>query len=89
MNTISNLIENLTTELLNVNSHQNRDTRSPHKIFLILIMLARYSKGITSPAYFDEIRDPLIKLLEDFGPPTKTKKPNDPFFHLKNDGYYV
>jgi len=52
-------------------------------------MLARYSKGITSPAYFDEIRDPLIKLLEDFGPPTKTKKPNDPFFHLKNDGIWV
>jgi putative restriction endonuclease len=84
-----NIVKNITSEFLNVNSRKKGDIRSPHKIFLILIMLARYSKGLTTPVYFEEICEPLIKLLEDFGPPTKKKKPNDPFFHLLNDGIWV
>src|SRR5690349_24131162 len=35
---------------------------------------------------FDQLEDPLTRLLEDFGPPRKSPHPELPFYHLQSDG---
>lgn len=82
------IILDLTNKFSKVNSRKNGDVRSPHKIFLILLILSRYSKKEISDVRFEEIKNPLISLLENYGPPSKKQKPNDPFWHLKNDGVW-
>ncbi|MBN1264440.1 MAG: HNH endonuclease [Anaerolineales bacterium] len=61
------------------------DQRAPHKPLLLLIMLARVQQGNDRLASYDEIEEPLEKLLIEFGPSRKSIHPELPFWYLQYD----
>lgn len=62
--------------------------RAPHKPFLILLALAGLQRGDPRLTSYDELDQPLRKLLIDFGPPRKSYHPEYPFWHLQSDGLW-
>jgi putative restriction endonuclease len=79
-------------ELLNkiesINIWKKDGQRAPHKPLLILYALGQLqSAGITDLSYND-IYEPLKKLLIDFGPSRKIYYPEQPFVRLSNDGIW-
>jgi putative restriction endonuclease len=65
------------------------DRRAPHKPLLVLLMLGRYQRGDRSPLTFIDAQTKLARLLEEFGPPTRTPNVLDPFWRLQNDGVWM
>jgi putative restriction endonuclease len=62
--------------------------RAPHKPLLILLSLARLQRGEPRLIGFDELYDPLRRLLIEFGPCRKSFHPEYPFWHLQSDGLW-
>ena len=63
--------------------------RAPHKPLLLLLALGRLSRGEPRLAsYTDEIRKPLARLLDEFGPWRKAVHPEHPFWRLRGDGLW-
>ena len=67
---------------------QRGDARAVHKPLLVLLSLARLSRGEPPIAEFAQIEDTLKRLLEEFGPSGCEKSRNYPFWHLKSDGLW-
>lgn len=65
-----------------------RGERAPHKPLLVLLALASVQRGESRLMRFDEVEEPLRRLLEDFGPPRKSYHPEFPFWHLQSDGIW-
>ena len=65
-----------------------RGERAPHKPLLVLLALARVQRRESRLMTFDEVEEPLRRLLEDFGPPRKSYHPEFPFWHLQSDGIW-
>lgn len=63
------------------------DKRAPHKPYLILYALARWQNGETEISY-EDAEPNLVQLLREFGPNRKPYHPENPFWHLKNDGIW-
>lgn len=63
--------------------------RAPHKPLLILLALARLQAGDSADITFEEIQEPLARLLELYGPPVARVKPHYPFWFLKFDSIWV
>ncbi|AXG49188.1 phosphorothioated DNA-binding restriction endonuclease [Photorhabdus laumondii] len=65
------------------------DQRAPHKPLLLLYVLSEYKKGHGQLfKYGDEIHQPLLQLLTDFGPSRKEHYPSMPFWRLRRDGFW-
>ena len=63
--------------------------RAPHKPLLLLLALGRLSQGKPRLAsYTHEIRKPLSRLLDRFGPPRQVAHPEQPFGRLRSDGLW-
>jgi putative restriction endonuclease len=63
--------------------------RAPHKPLLILYALARLQRGEPRLVSFEELDEPLRKLLIDYGQPRRSFHPEYPFWHLQSDGLWV
>lgn len=63
--------------------------RAPHKPLLLLLALARISRGEARAISFRDIDEPLKALLREFGPPRKSVHPEYPFWHLQSDGVWL
>lgn len=59
--------------------------RHPHKPLLLLWLLARQQRGEVGPVSYEEVREPVDRLLAEFGTPAKRAKDRAamPFFHLE------
>ena len=62
-----------------LNVWRRGDERAPHKPLLVLFALSKLQAGAPRLIPFDEVEDPLSRLLEDFGPPRKSVHPELPF----------
>lgn len=71
-----------------VNVDRSHGPRAPHKPLLLLLMIARYVNGDERLVSFTEIEKPLENLLIEFGPHRKSYHPEQPFWHLYNDGIW-
>ncbi|MFO7609461.1 MAG: HNH endonuclease, partial [Candidatus Krumholzibacteriia bacterium] len=63
--------------------------RAPHKPLLLLLALARRSRGEPREIPYREVDAKLGALLREFGPPRKSFHPEYPFWRLQNDGIWV
>ena len=72
----------------NLNQAIYKGKRAPHKPLLILIALSMYQNGHDRLIKYKEIDENLKKLLIEYGPTTKSYKPELPFYHLKNDNLW-
>ena len=61
---------------------------APHKPLLTLLLLARAQRGESNQVAFEEIDQPLAGLLREFGPPTRSQRPEYPFWYLQSDGFW-
>ena len=69
-----------------INTWKRRGERAPHKPLLLLLALARLQRGESRiAAYESDVREPLRRLLIDFGPPRRAHKPENPFWYLRSD----
>lgn len=61
--------------------------RHPHKPLLLLWLLARQQRGQTGAVSYEEVQEPVDRLLAEFGTPAKHSKDRAamPFFHLESD----
>lgn len=64
------------------------EQRAPHKPLLLLLALARITRGEPRLTPFSELEADLSRLLREFGPPRRTQKPHYPFWRLQNDGLW-
>ncbi len=71
-----------------LNVWKRGDVRAPHKPLLVLLALGQLQAGSGRLLPYDEIDQPLTRLLEEFGPPRKSPHPELPFFHLQTDGVW-
>jgi putative restriction endonuclease len=72
-----------------LNVWRRGDERAPHKPLLVLYALGRLQAGVPGRLIpFDELEEPLARLLVEFGPPRKSVHPELPFFHLQTDGVW-
>jgi putative restriction endonuclease len=64
------------------------DERAPHKPLLLLLALSRIVQGLPRLVPFEEIEEPLARLLDTFGPPRQSFHPEYPFWRLQRDGLW-
>jgi putative restriction endonuclease len=82
-------IKELQKTIADITIWKKGDQRAPHKPLLLLYVLSRYKNGHSRLFHYgDEIRQPLMELLNSFGPQRKTHYPNMPFWRLKGDGFW-
>jgi putative restriction endonuclease len=75
--------------LLRLRQHKRAGLRSPHKPLLVLLALGRYAQAGSSDLRWSQAQTDLGRLLEDFGPPSKTGASQAaayPFTRLRADG---
>lgn len=72
-----------------INTWKRGSQRAPHKPLLILLALARVSRGEPREILYPEVDKTLRPLLLEFGPPRKSVHPEYPFWRLQNDGIWV
>ena len=72
----------------NLNVWKRGEVRAPHKPLLVLLALGRLQAGADRLLPYDELDQPLARLLEEFGPPRKSPHPELPFYHLQTDGVW-
>jgi putative restriction endonuclease len=53
------------------------------------MLLARAEAGLASRMSYEDIREPLTRLLREFGPSRRSYHPENPFWHLQSDGFWV
>lgn len=78
----------LLRQFRDLNVWRRGDERAPHKPLLVLYALGQLQAGVGRLIVFDQLEEPLARLLEDFGPPRKSPHPELPFYHLQNDGVW-
>ena len=64
---------------------QRGGERAPHKPLLLLYALGRLSRSEPRQMLYSEVKDNLIELLNEFGPPRHKQEPSYPFIRLSND----
>ena len=62
--------------------------RAPHKPLLVLFALGKLQSGAERLLRFEDLLDPLTKLLMEFGPSRSSYHPEYPFWRLQNDGLW-
>ncbi len=64
------------------------DERAPHKPLLLLLALGRVQRGEDRLVPFKDVREPLRRLLMEFGPSRDSYHPEYPFWRLQHDGLW-
>ncbi|MBI6549144.1 phosphorothioated DNA-binding restriction endonuclease [Xenorhabdus lircayensis] len=83
-------IKELQTAISNLSIWRKGDQRAPHKPLLLLYVLSQYQKGHERLFdYGEEIHQPLLNLLNHFGPKRKNHDPSLPFWRLRGDGFWA
>ena len=67
---------------------QRGDQRAVHKPLLVLLALARVSRGEAPMVEYVDLEDKLRKLLREFGPSGSDASRHHPFWHLQTDGVW-
>ena len=68
----------------NITIWRKGEQRAPHKPLLLLHVLSRYRQGHDRLFnYGFEIYEPLLDLLERYGPQRRDQRPDMPFWRLK------
>ena len=80
--------DSILQQFRDLNVWRRGEERAPHKPLLVLLALGRLQSGFPRLLPFDEIENPLTRLLEEFGPPRKSIHPELPFYHLQTDGVW-
>lgn len=80
--------DEIRTKLAKIKVASQAGQSALHKPFLLLITLAKYSRGEPRFFPFSEIEKDLTMLLVKYGPPRNTYHPEFPFWHLQNDGIW-
>lgn len=79
----------LQTAISNLNIWKKGDQRAPHKPLLLLYVLSQYQQGHDRLFnYGQEIHQPLLGLLNSFGPQRRNPSPTLPFWRLRGDGFW-
>ena len=60
-----------------------------HKPLLTLMLLARAAAGEDSRISYAAVREPLTRLLREFGLRRQSNHPENPFWHLQTGGFWV
>ncbi len=71
-----------------INVWSRRGQRAPHKPLLLLLALARLSRGEPHEISFENLEPELRKLLIEFGPSRVAYHPEYPFWRLQRDGLW-
>ncbi|MGR8918186.1 MAG: phosphorothioated DNA-binding restriction endonuclease [Gammaproteobacteria bacterium] len=72
-----------------LNTWKRGSTRAPHKPLLTLLLLARAEAGLDAEVAFDDVRERLKRLLMTYGPQRSSYHPENPFWHLQSDGFWL
>lgn len=73
----------------NITIWRKGEQRAPHKPLLLLYVLSHYRQGHGRLLnYASEIYEPLLDLLERYGPQRRDQRPDMPFWRLKGDGFW-
>lgn len=73
----------------NITIWRKGEQRAPHKPLLLLYVLSHYRQGHDRLFnYGSEIYEPLLDLLERYGPQRRDQRPDMPFWRLKGDGFW-
>lgn len=72
-----------------INTWKRGSERAPHKPLMLLLLLARAYRNESQQVTFDELSKPLEQLLCEFGPPRQVYHPEQPFWYLQNDGFWI
>ena len=72
-----------------INAGNSGDEDAVHKPLLVLMLLARTQQGLSNEVHFREIEKPLDQGIRQFGAARQPGGPEMPFWHLKNDGFWV
>lgn len=73
----------------NITIWRKGEQRAPHKPLLLLHVLSHYRQGHDRLFnYGSEIYEPLLDLLERYGPQRRDQRPDMPFWRLKGDGFW-
>jgi putative restriction endonuclease len=64
------------------------EKRAPHKPLLVLYALAKVKHGVRWIS-FEEVKQDVGDLLEEFGPPRQSHHPEYPFWYLRNDDVWT
>lgn len=78
--------------LVRLRQHQHDGKRSPHKPLLVLLALGQLASTGTSALRWSQVEERLARLLEDYGPPSRTLAAQSaayPFTRLRTDGIWV
>ncbi|MGF1584333.1 MAG: phosphorothioated DNA-binding restriction endonuclease [Bacteroidales bacterium] len=73
----------------NFKTWRQKGVRAPHKPLLTLLLLCRSMDKYNSQVTFGEVSEQLAKLLKEFGPSRKVYHPENPFWHLQNEGFWT
>ncbi|ECD4596967.1 HNH endonuclease [Salmonella enterica subsp. enterica serovar Waycross] len=75
--------------IANITIWRKGEQRAPHKPLLLLHVLSHYRQGHDRLFnYGSEIYEPLLDLLERYGPQRRDQRPDMPFWRLKGDGFW-
>ncbi len=79
----------LLTRVDSLRVYQRGGRRAPHKPLLLLVALARLQQGKARLAPYEELREPLLRLLVAYAPPVRGRhQPELPYWHLRSDGLW-
>lgn len=81
--------QEIRSKLSSIKKWRSGDVRAPHKPLLLLLYLARLSRGLVTPLSFSDTEEKLTDLLQEFGPTRKSYHPEEPFARLSNDHIWV
>lgn len=80
--------ENLKQKVKNIKPWKKGDERAPHKPLLILYALGQLQSKGTNQFNYENVKEDLKILLEDFGHPNRIPRPEYPFVRLTTDSIW-
>lgn len=80
--------EELLQRIRSLKTWKRGGVRAPHKPLLLLLALGRIEQGKERLARFEDLEEPLQRLLKEFGPPRDRYAAEYPFWYLRSAGLW-